>query len=76
MAQTAAYLQLRIDAAYALLVLMEASPIGEYITDNAGVRQQVTYRSIEEIRKHIDWLETKLASKTSRRVLCVKRGMS
>ncbi len=78
MAQTAAYLQLRIDALYTLLEQMELSPIGEYITDNSGVRQQVTYRAMDEIRKTIDWLERKLAKVGSgpmQRVLCVKRSM-
>lgn len=72
---TLAYLQARLAAQYTLLEAMESTTIGQYITDNSGVRQQVTYRAIEEVRNTIDWLEQKIAAKSPRRYLGVKRSM-
>jgi len=75
--KTAAYHTARIEALYAQLVALEASPVNEYQTDNSGQRMGVKYRAIDDILKQIKFHENKLALINSKggKVLAVfKRG--
>ena len=74
---TAAYCEARITALGLQLEALEASPVEEYQTDNAGQRMGVKYRKVQEITKLITYWERKLAAINSRggRALAVmKRG--
>jgi len=75
--KNAAYYEARITALYDELEALEASPVAEYQTDNAGQRMGVKYRSAKEVLDLIDRFERKLAMINSRggKVLAVfKRG--
>lgn len=75
--KTVAYHTARIEALYAQLEALEASPVNEYQTDNSGQRMGVKYRSIDEILKQIEWHQNKISLINSKggKVLAVfKRG--
>lgn len=75
--KTAAYHEARINALYAQLEALEASPVNEYQTDNSGQRMGVKYRAIDDILKQIEFHQNKLALINSKggKVLAVfKRG--
>lgn len=77
--KTAAYHTQRIEALYLQLEELEASPVNEFQTDNAGQRMGVKYRSVADIMKQIKFHEEKLAMINSKggRVLAVfRRGCS
>lgn len=77
--KTAAYHTQRIEALYAQLEELEASPVNEFQTDNSGQRMGVKYRAVADIMKQIKFHEEKLAMINSKggRVLAVfKRGCS
>ena len=75
--KTAAYHTARIEALYAQLEALEASPVNEYQTDNSGQRMGIKYRAIDDILKQIEFHQNKLALINSKggKVLAVfKRG--
>lgn len=75
--KTAAYHTARIEALYAQLEALEASPVNEYQTDNSGQRMGIKYRAIDDILKQIEFHQNKLAMINSKggKVLAVfKRG--
>ncbi len=75
--KTVAYHTLRIEALYTQLEELEASPVNEYQTDNAGQRMGVKYRSIDDILKQIKWHEaqiSKINTKGGRVLAVLRRG--
>jgi hypothetical protein len=75
--KTVEYHETQIAALYAQLEELQASPVTEYQSDNAGQRLGVKYRTPAEIQKWIKYHEKKIAqikSKGGRVLAQLRRG--